>query len=275
MVTGMELQAFDLTSWLPALAATLVFGVLGWVVSLYKRDVSIVDAMWPLMFLICAVTYMLTTEVPGPRAGLVLGLVLLWSVRLSAYIIWRNHGEEEDYRYQKIRENNSPYFEFKSLFIVFGLQGALAGLISLPLLAAINGSRPLGVLDGLGVALWAVGLFFEAVGDFQLARFRANPENSGNVLNTGLWRFTRHPNYFGDFCIWWGFFLLALSAGGWWSAISPILMSFLLLKVSGVAMLEKDIADRRPDYRLYVAETNAFFPGPRRHQAVQGPQETS
>ena len=152
----------------------------------------------------------------------------------------------------------------KSLYIVFGLQGLLASIVSLPLLAAITGQTALGILDVVGVTLWAVGFLFEAGGDYQLAKFRSDPDNGGRVLDTGFWRYTRHPNYFGDFCVWWGFFLIALSAGGWWSVISPLLMSFLLMKVSGVAMLEKNIEERRPDYREYLQSTNAFFPGPRK-----------
>ena len=125
----------------------------------------------------------------------------------------------------------------------------------------------MGVLDVAAVLVWIVGFVFEALGDLQLAQFRNNPDNKGKVLQSGLWSLTRHPNYFGDFCIWWGFYLFALSAGGWWTIVAPLLMSFLLLKVSGVAMLEKDIGERRPEYAAYVKETNAFFPGPRKHGA--------
>lgn len=254
---------FDLNAWLISLGAALAFGLIGWVISLIKRDVSIVDSMWSLMFLICMLSYFSVTDPIFPRSGLVLTLVVLWAIRLAAYITWRNWGEDEDYRYQRMRRNNSPNFEFKSFYIVFGLQAGLAWFISLPLLAAVTGDTPLGIIDALGVCVWLIGFTFESVGDFQLARFRASPENKGRVLDTGLWRFTRHPNYFGDFCIWWGFFLIALSAGGWWSIASPLLMTFLLLKVSGVAMLEKDIAKRRPEYAQYISQTNAFFPGPR------------
>jgi steroid 5-alpha reductase family enzyme len=137
-------------------------------------------------------------------------------------------------------------------------------VISIPLLAAINSTTPLGWLDAIGAALWLVGMVFEAGGDWQLLRFRRNPANQGRVLDSGLWRYTRHPNYFGDFCVWWGLFLIALAAGGWWSVAGPLLMSFLLLEVSGVALLEKDIGERRPAYRDYVRRTNAFFPGPPR-----------
>ena len=255
---------FDLSTWLNALALLLGFGVLGWVISLLKNDVSIVDSMWSIMFLIAAASYVMTLDVTGPRATLILILVTIWSLRLAGHIFWRNLGEAEDYRYQKIRSNNSPNFAFKSLYIVFGLQAALAWLISLPLLAAIGGNNPMGILDLAALILWTVGFVFESLGDLQLVRFRADPKNKGQVLNSGLWSLTRHPNYFGDFCIWWGFYLFALSAGGWWSLGAPLLMSFLLLKVSGVAMLEKDIGTRRPQYADYIRRTNAFFPGPKK-----------
>ena len=255
---------FNLDAFLLGLALIATLGVLAWGVSLKLRDVSIVDGLWSLMFLLAAIAYIFSTAEPGPRAWLVLALVSVWALRLSSYITWRNWGEGEDYRYQEIRRNNAPNFEVKSLYIVFGLQGLLASIISLPLMAAITGQTALGILDVIGVSLWVVGFVFEAGGDYQLARFRSDPANDGRVLDSGFWRYTRHPNYFGDFCVWWGFFLIALSAGGWWSVLSPLLMSFLLLKVSGVAMLERTIEKRRPGYNDYLESTNAFFPGPRK-----------
>lgn len=255
---------FDINLWLSALAALAVFATGGWLVSLPMRNVSIVDIMWSLMFLLAATVYAFTQVTLGPRAMLVLGLVIVWSIRLAAFIFWRNRGQAEDFRYRKIRTNNEPGFALKSLYLVFGLQAGLAWVISLPILAAVNSTAPLGWLDALGVALCLTGLIFEAGGDWQLSQFKRDPTNRGKVLDTGLWRYTRHPNYFGDFCVWWGFFLIALAAGGWWSVVGPVLMSVLLLKVSGVALLEKDIGDRRPDYRAYIRRTNAFFPGPPR-----------
>ena len=255
---------FDLHLWILGLAALALFATAGWLLSLPLRDVSIVDIMWSLMFLLAASVYTAAQAAPGPRAWLVLLLVGLWSIRLAAYIFWRNRGHGEDFRYQQIRARNQPGFAFKSLYLVFGLQAALAWVISLPLLAATGSTAPLGWLDAAGVALWSVGMVFEAGGDWQLARFKRDPANRGKVLDTGLWRYTRHPNYFGDFCVWWGLFLIALAAGGWWSVVGPLLMSVLLLKVSGVALLEKDIGERRPAYRDYIRRTNAFFPGPPR-----------
>lgn len=255
---------FDFNLWLDGLMVLLVFAAAGWLLSLPLRNVSIVDIMWSLMFLLASITYAMAHVAPGPRAWLVIGLVSLWSIRLAAFIGWRNFGKDEDFRYQKIRANNEPGFAVKSVYLVFGLQAGLAWVISLPLLAAINSTTPLGWLDALGVMLWFIGLVFEAGGDWQLSRFKGDPVNRGKVLDTGLWRYTRHPNYFGDFCVWWGFFLIALSSGAWWSVVGPLVMSVLLLKVSGVALLEKDIGDRRPDYNAYIQRTNAFFPGPPR-----------
>ena len=252
---------FNLDLWLLSLTVLLVFGIVGWLISLAIRNVSIVDSMWSLMFLLATCVYAFVGDA-GPRSTLIVLLVTLWSLRLAVYITWRNWGEGEDYRYQRIRENNSPNFGFKSVYIVFGLQAALAWFISLPLLAATTSTTPLGFLDAAAVILWVIGFVFESLGDLQLSQFKANPENRGKVLRTGLWKLTRHPNYFGDFCIWWGFYLFALSAGAWWSIAAPLLMTVLLLKVSGVAMLEKDIGERRPEYADYIASTNAFFPGP-------------
>ena len=266
---------FDATLWFEGLAALLVFAFGGWLLSLPLRNVSIVDSLWSLMFLLAAVVYAAgggpEPGGTGDRARIALALTAIWALRLAIHITWRNRGHGEDRRYQAIRANNQPNFEFKSLYIVFGLQAGLAWVISLPLLAAIASRGPLNSLDIAGVALWLVGLVFEAGGDFQLARFKADPANRGAVMDRGLWRYTRHPNYFGDFCIWWGIYLIACAGGGWWSLPGPLLMSVLLMRVSGVTLLEKDIGERRPAYRDYMQRTNAFFPGPPRRPAA--PQE--
>ena len=253
---------FDLQSYFIGLIALMVAAVVAWLVSLAKRDVSIVDNLWSLMFLLVALIYVWSLPVIGPRAGLVLVLVAIWALRLCAYITWRNWGEGEDRRYQAIRANNEPHFAFKSLYIVFGLQALIAWVVSLPLLAAIAGTGGPGYLDLAGILLWTLGMVFEAGGDYQLARFRADVQNRDKVMDRGLWRYTRHPNYFGNACIWWGLGLIGVAAGGWWALLSPILMTFLLLRISGVALLEKDIGERRPAYADYMARTNAFLPGP-------------
>jgi len=191
-------------------------------------------------------------------------LATAWAVRLTVYITSRNWGEPEDRRYRNIRARHEPNFALKSLFIVFILQGLLAWIVSLPLLAAAIGVTELGTLDYFGTTIVLLAIVFEALADWQLSRFKADPRNRGRVMEEGLWRYTRHPNYFGECCVWWGLWLIALSAGGWWSVLGPALMTTLLLKVSGVSLLERDIGERRPDYRRYIERTNAFIPGPRR-----------
>ncbi len=260
--------------YLSGLAVMLIMALAGWLATLPRRNVNLVDSLWSLFFLAGAVTYVLSSGRAEGRALLVLALVALWAVRLSTHLAVRNWGKAEDYRYQAIRGNNSPGFAWKSLFIVFGLQAVLAWLISLPLVAAIVSISPLNWVDGLGVALMLIGQVFEAVADQQLARFKADPGSRGRVLDRGLWRYSRHPNYFGEACVWWGFWLIALAAGAWWSLPAPLLMTFLLLRVSGVVLLEKDIAERRPAYRDYIARTSAFVPMPPRHGARWQTRET-
>lgn len=251
---------FDWSIYLQGLMALLAFGGLGWLLSLLRNNVTHVDSMWSLFFLLICYLNITSSNGFNDRNILLFILVLIWSLRLSFYLTWRNWGPHEDHRYLAIRNNNAPHFWLKSLYIVFCLQAVLAWIVSLPLLGVSLSERPLGWIDGVGVLLWAIGLFWQTIGDWQLTRFKANPANQGAVLDTGLWKFSRHPNYFGEACIWWGFYLLAVSAGAWWSVIGPLLMTLLLLKVSGVALLEKDIGERRPAYQDYIQRTNAFIP---------------
>jgi steroid 5-alpha reductase family enzyme len=252
---------FSLPIYLQGLAVLAAAALCTWACSLWQRNVAIVDSLWSLMFVLAAFTYAHGALSAGPRSVLTLALVTVWALRLSLYITWRNFGHDEDRRYQAIRARNEPHFAIKSLYLVFGLQALLAWVISLPLLGALLNPGPLGVMDWAGAMLWMVGFAFEAGGDWQLARFKSAPANQGKVMDQGLWRFTRHPNYFGDFCIWWGLYLLAVSAGAWWSIAGPALMSVLLLRVSGVTLLERDIGERRPQYAEYARRTNTFFPG--------------
>ena len=253
---------FDVTIYLSALVWLAVVAVLGWLVSVLRRNVDLVDSLWSLMFLLALVCYWRLAPQQTERGLLLIALVGVWALRLSVYLTARNWGHDEDRRYRAIRARNDPGFTFKSLYLVFGFQAVFAWLISVPLLGATLGDAPLGPLDYLGVSLWVVGFVFEAGGDWQLARFKRDPANAGKVMDRGFWRYTRHPNYFGDFAIWWGFYAIALSAGAWWSIPGPLLMSVLLLRVSGVRLLERDIGERRPAYADYVRRTNAFFPGP-------------
>jgi steroid 5-alpha reductase family enzyme len=264
---------FDTTLYLVALPVLLILILPTWIASVLKRDVSIVDSIWSLMLLALALTYTSPAWWNGElsvRATLLLIMVSAWALRLSIYISWRNHGEGEDRRYRAIRRKHEPGFAFKSLYLVFGLQALLAWFISLPLLAVATGSSQIGALDVIAVLVWLFGFGFETVADAQLTAFRAKPANHNKVLDSGLWRYSRHPNYFGECTLWWGLYLLAVAAGGWWTFPAPLLMTFLLLRVSGVTLLERDISERRSDYRSYVQQTNAFIPGPRKSIQATG-----
>lgn len=245
-----------------ALAVILVLMTLLWLYSLRIKNSSIVDIFWGTGFVITALIYFgLSPEGYLPRKILLSILVAIWGMRLSIYILQRNWGKPEDFRYQKWREEAGSKWWWQSFLQVFLLQGVLLWIISAPLLAAQYGRLPerLTVFDYLGAAVWLVGFFFESMGDYQLARFKAQPENKGKVMDRGVWRYTRHPNYFGDAAQWWGYFLIAASAGGWWTIFSPVLMTLLLMRVSGVTLLEKTLSNR-PGYQEYAEQTSAFFP---------------
>lgn len=264
-------------SYLTALAwatlAVLVMMFVVWVVSLKLRNAGIIDIFWSLGFVVVGGIYFSLGEpqVMSPRRQLVLLLVILWALRLAGHIGWRARGHGEDYRYAAMRRRGGQSFWWRSFFTIFCLQGLLIAIISLPLMWILLSPQPVAWRwsDGLGLLLWCIGFFFEAVGDWQLARFKADPANRGRVMDRGLWSMTRHPNYFGDFMVWWGYFFFTLAVpGGLWTVISVLLMSFLLLRVSGVALLEKTIGERRPGYREYILSTPAFFPGlPRRRDS--------
>lgn len=252
-----------LAMWLSALPAIFVVALGAWAVATARRNVGLVDVFWSLFLLLAATVFALRSP-PGARGWIALGLTAAWALRLAAHLAARNWHAPEDHRYRAIRARNEPGFAWKSLYLVFGLQAVLAWLISAPLAAAIAGQGALRALDWAGAAVAVFGLVYEAVADRQLTTFKAQVANAGRVLDSGLWRYSRHPNYFGEFCVWWGLYLLAAGAGAWWTVFSPILISVLLLRVSGVTLLEKDIAERRPAYRNYVRRTRAFFPGPPR-----------
>ncbi len=238
-----------------------------WLVSLVLADASIVDLVWGLGFVLVAWATFVVAEGALLRRGLLVGLTTVWGLRLSAYLSWRNIGKGEDYRYRAMRERFGARFPLVSLYYVFGTQAALMWIVSLPVQVGQVPAAPdrLHWLDVVGIGAWLVGMFFESVGDWQLARFKADPANRGQVLDRGLWRYTRHPNYFGDFMVWWGLYAIALATGSaWWTVIGPIVMSVLLIRVSGAGLLEKTIGDRRPGYDDYVRRTSGFFPRPPR-----------
>jgi len=236
-----------------------------WLVSLRLRDASIVDPFWGTGFVLLASAAWITLGGHGPRSNLGLALVMVWGLRLSIHLLSRRRGHGEDFRYRAMREAHGARFWIVSLGTVFALQGGLMVFISAPVLAAIVGpATPLGPLDGIAVGFWLVGFLFEAIGDAQLVAFRRDAANRGRALDTGLWRYTRHPNYFGDAVQWWGFGLLGVAAGAPWTLVSPVLMTFLLVRVSGAFLLEKTLVETRPAYRDYVARTSSFIPWPPR-----------
>ena len=248
---------------LPGLGAVLGLMLLAWLLSLARRDASLVDVFWGLGFVLLAWLYRFLGDAQSARAVLVPLLVTVWGVRLAAHILWRGRGRGEDPRYAAMRRRWGPRFPLLSLPIVFWLQAGLLWMVALPLLQVQVSDAGWTWLDGLGAALFAVGLGFEAVGDLQLARFRADPGNAGRVLDRGLWRYTRHPNYFGDAALWWGLGCLALATpGGAWALAGPLLMNLLLLRISGVPLLEAGLRAGRPGYRAYAARTSAFCPWP-------------
>jgi steroid 5-alpha reductase family enzyme len=244
--------------------ATLMF--ITWLVSLVKRDASIVDPIWGLGFVLVAWAVRLTVEGNAARQWVLVALVTVWGLRLSIYLYWRNHGTGEDFRYQAMRRHWGSRFWWVSLFTVFALQGALMWVVSLPVqLGQVPDEPGFGVLGVIGILVWAVGITFEAVGDAQLARFKRDPANKGLVMDRGLWRYTRHPNYFGDACVWWGIALVAAESGlGAIGIIGAVVMTVFLRRVSGVTLLEKSLVKRRPGYEEYAARTSPFVPRPPR-----------
>jgi len=247
---------------LAAAVAIAVLMLTTWVVSLVLRDASIVDPVWPLGFVVVAVVSRAVADGNTARGVLLLVLVAVWGLRLCGYLAWRKWGEPEDFRYQAMRRHWGARFGLVSLATVFGLQGLLMWVVSLPVqLGQVRPTPGLGIHAVLGVVVWCVGLFFESVGDWQLARFKADPANAGTVMNQGLWRFTRHPNYFGDACVWWGIALVAAETPlGAIGIVGAVVMNVLLRRVSGVVLLEKSLSRRRAGYDEYVATTSPFIP---------------
>jgi steroid 5-alpha reductase family enzyme len=246
------------------LAAAVAGFTVVWLVSLALRNASIVDIIWGAGLAVVAWLYLAVA--PGePTARGLLGclLVTVWGLRLALDIGFRNAGHGEDFRYRTWREQAGPSFWWVSYFKVFLLQAVVLWVVATPLLLAQLGRSGLTWLDLLGAALWAVGLGFEAIADWQLMAFKRDPANRGRVLQTGLWRLSRHPNYFGEAVLWWGIGLIGVAGGGPLALISPLLLTFLLLKISGVAMLDRALVERRPGYAEYVASTSAFLPLPR------------
>lgn len=244
-----------------------------WLLSLILEDASIVDIFWGPGFILIGAYYAMTaSETLSFKGLLVLALVTVWGLRLALHIGFRNAGAGEDFRYRKWREEAGANFWWISLLKVFLLQAYVLWIVSSPLLLAhLGGDEEMTVFGVLGVFLWGFGFLFEAVADWQLRRFKNDPANSGQVMRSGLWSISRHPNYFGEAVLWWGIALIAFPTGGWLSFIGPVMITFLLLKISGVAMLDTAMVERRPGYADYIATTPAFVPGLRlRRRATDG-----
>jgi steroid 5-alpha reductase family enzyme len=234
-----------------------------WLISLVLHNSSIVDIFWGAGFVLSAwVYYLITPEGFLLRKLLIAVLTSIWGLRLTLHVLLRNWGKPEDFRYQKWRKESGKVWWIKSLFQVFLLQGLLMWIISVPLMVSQQSTLPakITLFDFLGILVWIVGFFFEAVGDAQLTRFKNNPANKGKLLSSGVWHYSRHPNYFGDSAQWWGYYFIAIAAGGWWSIFSPIVMTLFLIKVSGVALLEKTLKNTKPGYQEYIQSTSAFIP---------------
>jgi len=252
-----------LTLFLQASLIILILITLLWILSVRIKNVSIVDLFWGLGYVVVNSYFFFMSGEMNARKILLFTLVSLWGFRLFIYLAFRNIGKGEDFRYQTFRKDYGPerYWWF-SFFQTFLLQGILIMLVSLPLLGANTGSYSgsLNGFDYLGILVWIIGFVFEAGGDYQLAKFKGNPENKGKVLNTGFWKYTRHPNYFGDSAVWWAFALFSIAAGSYWQIVGSGLMTFLIIKISGVALLEKTLNSDKPQYNEYIQKTSSFFP---------------
>lgn len=231
-----------------------------WLFSVMIKDASIVDRVWGIAFIVQAVT--LAMLFPSDHSKLLAILCCLWGLRLSVYIHFRNRNKPEDFRYQAMRERHGRNFWWYSLFSVFWLQGVISLTIAAPFYSvALSTPVPLGVFSCLGLGVWVIGFYFEAMADWQLSRFKKDPANHGKIMQQGVWRQSRHPNYFGDACQFWGLYIIASETEyGLYSFFGPAFLTFLLLKVSGVALLESSLSSKKPGYDTYVASTPAFVP---------------
>ena len=249
---------------LVALASSAACSFLVWAVSVVRRNVALADRVWSVLIMVSAVVFSLGLPPLGDTVRVMLMLGAAWALRLSLFIAWRSWAQPEERRYAQMRQRNEPHFEWKSLYLVFGLQALLAWLVAMPFLAAAAAPGPATAWSGLhslGLAVALSGLLFEALADAQMAAFKARAPKADEVMSQGLWRYSRHPNYFGESCLWWGIALLALAGGGaWWALLSPVLVTFLLLKVSGVNLQEQHLQSRGPAYVDYVRRTSAFLP---------------
>ncbi|MEO0662796.1 MAG: DUF1295 domain-containing protein [Planctomycetota bacterium] len=272
---------FDLSAYLVAFGAAALLMTVVWALHLRDEDASIVDPVWGPAIVFTGLVYALYLgRFPMGDRLVALLVPLAWAARLARHLQARHAREGEDRRYRKMREGRGDDWWWQSLYAVFWLQAVLAAAVALPLMAVLSAREPLGLVGWVGVVVAFVGFFFESVSDGQLARFkkleaaRLEAEGPGaerGVMNTGLWRYSRHPNYFGEAVLWWGVGISAWAVGATWGLIGSGAITFLLLRVSGVTLTESDIEARRPAYRDYIRGTNAFVPGrPRAVSAASG-----
>ena len=245
--------------YLNALFINILFAYFGWLISLKKNNVNHVDIMWSLFFVFNAL-YFYTAFAPSLRSALVLLLVFLWGARLAVYLTIRNWGKSEDARYLKIRQNNEPNFRYKSVYIIFGLQSILSWIVGSILFIAIKNDHPLTGLDILGFSLTLFGIAYESIADYQLMLFKNDIKNRGKLLQSGLWKFSRHPNYFGELLVWWGFFITTLVTGVHFNLLAPLFMTFLILRFSGVTLLEANLIKKFDEYQTYKKKVNTLIP---------------
>jgi steroid 5-alpha reductase family enzyme len=261
----------ELLGW--ALAVGIGYMTAAWAVSLVLRNAGVADSFWGPGFVVLAAALPWIAGGPTWRCLLVLAMVAVWAARLATHVTLRNRGKPEDWRYKKWRDAAGSAFWWRSYLKVFLLQGTLLVVVAAPILVVswARGPASWGLLDVIGAALWLLGLTFEGVGDAQLVCFKRDPENQGRVMDRGLWRYTRHPNYFGEALLWWGIYLVTASVPfGWAAIVGPGAITFLLVRVSGVRMLEQGLRARRPGYEEYVRRTSAFVPWPPRRSSGAG-----
>lgn len=247
--------------YLSGLTAITFFALAGWLLSLARHNVTHVDSMWSLFIGLSAYCYSLFFYNLHDRNVLILILVTIWALRLCGFLCWRHVNYPEDFRHKAIRQQAGKHFWFTAVYWVFGLYAVLAWVVSFSLFGAIQSATALNGIDYIGATLVILGILIETVADYQLAHFKSRQENpQSNLLQSGLWRYCRHPNYFGECCVWWGFYLIAYAGGAWWAIVSPILMTILITKVSGISRVEQHMRDNKPAYARYQETTNALLP---------------
>lgn len=246
-------------------AVITLHAVVWFIVSRIRQRNDVADIAWPMGFILAAMTAWFNGGVAGTRPVLLLLLVMLWGVRLALHIALRNVGKGEDPRYRKWREEWGRHEPWRALLQIFLLQQYLALVVLAPVTYGIvRSDGMLGIADAAGIGLWTIGFLFESLADRQLFRFKSDPANKGSIMMAGLWKYSRHPNYFGEVTLWWGIYLIALAVpGGWMTVIGPVTITFLILGVSGIPMLEKRY-EGNATFDEYKRRTSAFFPLPPR-----------